>query len=141
MPSPTGSPLEMTDGSSPKPTPVRDTLPGGGGREEVQVASLRFETEDGEVWLVEELGSTRSGRREDPGVSLLLLGFKREGGDALEREALVPGRELGDVPAHTLPSLLAAGRRFQGAATDRPFFAGARSRTREARGRGKRRRE
>lgn len=133
----------MTEGSSPKPTPVRDTVPGGGGRDEVRFASLQFETEEGEVWMVEELGSTRSGRREDPGVPLLLLGFRREGADELEREALVPGRELGDVPEHTLPSILAAGRRFEGATTDRPFFAGARSRTRESRGRsrGKRPRE
>lgn len=132
----------MSEGSSPKPTPVRDTLPGSGSRKEVRFASLRFETDDGEVWLVEELGSTLSGRREDPGAPLLLLGFRREGAEELDREALVPARRLADIAEHRLPAILSSSRRFEGANPDRPFFAGARSRAREARGRprGKRRR-
>ena len=133
----------MTEGSSPKPTPVRDTLPGGTPRDEVRFASLRFETDAGETWLVEELGWTRSGRPEDPGAHLLLLGFRRDGAEEVDREALVPVRRLADVPEQTLPSILSSSRRFQGAEMERPFFAGARSRAREARGRtrGKRRRE
>ena len=132
----------MTEDSSRKPTPVRETLRASTPTEDVRFASLSFETGDGEAWVVEELGWTRSGRREDPGAPLLLLGFRPEGAEEMVREALVPARRLSDVPEQTLPSiLLGAARAFQGQAPDRPFFSGARGRTRDGRGRRSRSRE
>jgi hypothetical protein len=128
----------MTDASSRKPTPVRESLPEGGTSEGTSFDSRIFETEEGEAWLAEELGWTRSGRREDPGTPLLLLGFRLEAtGEAgeFEREALVPVRRLGDLPDGSLRDLLGSARPFQGAAPERSFFAATRSRGREAGGR------
>jgi hypothetical protein len=129
----------MTDASSRKPTPVRQSLPEGTAVEETRFASRSFETEGGESWLAEELGWTRSGRREDPGTPLLLLGFRPEGTEeedgGFEREALVPVRRLSDLPEISLRELLDSARPFQGAAPERSFFAATRSRGREAGGR------
>lgn len=125
----------MSDAPSRKPTPVRDALGADTSAEGARFASVAFETEEGESWLVEELGWSRSGRREDPGTHLLLLGFRREGADEFDREALVPARRLSDLPEASLPGVLRSARAFQGSSPERPFFAATRSRGREARGR------
>ena len=128
----------MTDPSSRKPTPVRESLPEGAASEGTRFACRSFETEDGEWWLAEELGWTRSGRREDPGTPLLLVGFRPDGTEQtgeFEREVLVAVRRLSDLPDGTLCDLLVSARPFLGAAPERSFFAATRSRSREAGGR------
>lgn len=125
----------MSDASSRKPTPVRATLAGDTSGRGARFASRDFKTDEEESWRVEELGWSRSGRREDPGTPLLLLGFRREGEEEFDREALVPARRLSDLPESALVEILQSARAFQGPSPKRPFFADTRSRGREARGR------
>ena len=128
----------MSPSDSPgrsKPTPVRDALPGEDRRAEVRFQGRDLELQDGTRVWVEELGWGRSGRREDPGTVLVLLGFRPEDGTAFTREALVAGEGLAELTREQLLVAHARGRPFQGVPEDRPFFGDAGRRSRERRGR------
>ncbi|HSM03505.1 MAG TPA: hypothetical protein VK858_02740 [Longimicrobiales bacterium] len=118
-----------------KPTPVRQALPGDARRPEVRFEGRALELDDGTRLWVEELGWGQSGRREDPGSVLLLLGFRAEDADGFDREALVPARRLAELSREALLTALESAGRFKGVPADRPFFGEAGRRSRERRGR------
>ena len=118
-----------------KPTPVRDALSGEDRRAEVRFEGRDLELEDGTRVWVEELGWGRSGRRQDPGTVLVLLGFRPEDATAFTREALVAAEGLGELSREQLLSAHLRSRPFQGIPEDRPFFGDAGRRSRERRGR------
>ncbi len=118
-----------------KPTPVRDALPGDDRRAEVRFEGRDLELEDGTRVWVEELGWGRSGRREDPGTTLVLLGFRPAEGEAFTREALVAGEGVAELTREQLLAAHSRGRPFQGIPEDRPFFGDAGRQSRERRGR------
>lgn len=77
------------DTDAGKPTPVRRFVAEVHGTAgEVEFPGREFEV-DGARWWIQELGRTRSGRREDRGAVLILAGFRplpaREGDDPGER--------------------------------------------------------
>jgi len=122
--------------ASSKPTPVREALPGDGRRPDMEYESRVLETDDGARVRVEELGWGRSGRREDPGVPLVLLGFRPEDQKDFTHEAVVPAAGLTELSEAQLLAALASARPFQGVPRDRPFFGGTNNRrSRESRGR------
>ncbi|MEJ2539442.1 MAG: hypothetical protein P8188_05650 [Gemmatimonadota bacterium] len=122
-----------------KPTPVRQALPGDDPTDEKARFDVRsFEVASGETWHVEELGWTRSGRRQDAGAILLLLGFRQDLQGDFEREVMVAARRLEELSLEELTRLLDEARPYQAVPRDRPFFQGTRRRTGDARGRGRR---
>lgn len=79
---------EGRDRSPSKPTSVWDVV--GDARqpmEEVEFPGREIEV-DGEAWWVQELGRTSTGRAEDAGATLVLVGFRR-GGEGSEEGAWV----------------------------------------------------
>lgn len=79
-----------------KPTPVRDALADAEAPSQDVTLPGRSFTLEGQSWWAQELGRTRTGRREDPGALLLLIGFRPADADAgaFQREALVQGDSL-----------------------------------------------
>ena len=118
-----------------KPTPVRDAVSGDDRHSEVRFEGRELELDDGTRVWVEELGWGRSGRRQDPGVTLVLLGFRPADGKAFTLEALVAGEGLSELTREELLAAHARGRPFQGVPEDRPFFGDSGRRSRERRGR------
>jgi hypothetical protein len=87
---------------------------------------------EGVVWVAQELGLTRSGRREDAGVLLTLVGFRREGDgdagaarDSWEREAWLRHYRLTELSEVQLEELFQASTEFRPVPTEpTPFFPG-----------------
>lgn len=118
-----------SNSSGSKPTPVREILPDeGGASPNLTFRRRAFTSRDGGRWEAEELGWTRSGRREDPGAMLLLLGFRavtEEDEEAsLTREALVVAESLEDLESTRLADLLESAGPYREISDDKPFFGG-----------------
>ena len=83
---------------------------------------------DGVEWWAEELGRTRTGRRDDPGGGLTLVGFRRGGaeGEGFTHEALLPADGLAALGEDALVEALADAGPFRGVRDEpRPFFGAA----------------
>jgi hypothetical protein len=130
---------EHQEEGTPTPTPVRELMGAesspprarGDADPPVERTPLRavFRTE-GEEWIAEEIGKTRTGEASDSGAVLLLLGFHRAGdvgagdesaegeqgaprGDEPEREAWSVARSVEDLSEVQLVELLARSREWR----------------------------
>lgn len=108
-----------------RPTPVRDALSeSASSGADVPLPGRDFSL-DGQAWWAQELGRTRTGRREDPGADLILVGFRPADSppDVFVREALVQGASLDGLSEEGLTGLAAAAGPFRPLADlPRPFF-------------------
>lgn len=146
-----GAPEPSPDGEqgSSKPTSVWDVV--GEARtpvEDVEFPGRAFEV-DGRAWWVQELGRTISGRPEDAGAPLILVGFRREEAPAddpeareeggWEREGWVRHASLEDLSHAELAELLARAGPFRPIPDEpRPFFGRRARRGRSGGRRGRR---
>ncbi|HSG46578.1 MAG TPA: hypothetical protein VLA43_02070 [Longimicrobiales bacterium] len=108
-----------------RPTPVRDALSEAAPPVPDVPPPGRGFPLDGVPWWAQELGRTRTGRREDPGAPLLLVGFRPAEAepDAFRREALVQGDTLDGFSDEELADLAAGAGPFRPLPEEpRPFF-------------------
>lgn len=134
-PPPDPRPGPLPSARDMKPTPVRDALAeDAASTAEVTLPGRAFVWK-GEGWWAQELGRTRSGRREDLGAALLLVGFRPEEGDPgiFVREVLVQGTSLDRIPVEELAGLADASGPFRAIPDEPPPFFGPRGRDREGR--------
>lgn len=115
--------------SGSKPTPVREILPDeGGASTDLTFRRRAFTGPDGGPWEAEELGWTRSGRREDPGAMLLLLGFRAvtedEDDAPLTREAFVVAESVEELEPGRLADVLESAGPYREIPDEKPFFGG-----------------
>lgn len=125
------------EAASGKPTPVRATL----GENGEDPTSLRFEGRavqmGDEDWWAEELGWATSGRREDRGTLLLLVGFRPASDPQApyQREALLTVSSLDALSQAELESALAGATAFRTIPDEPKAFFGPRGKRRAAGGR------
>lgn len=117
-------------GGASKPTPVWEVVADTRGPvEDVEFPGREFQAR-GRGWWAQELGRTVSGRPEDAGVPLILVGFRRQtdGGasdeeQAWEREAWIHGPSLEALSHGELVELLEEAGPFRPIPEEpRPFF-------------------
>ena len=132
-----------SDSGRSKPMPVRAALPGKGARGEVTFPGRSFQDAEGREWWAQELGWTRSGRREDAGAVLLLLGFRpveeeadRDPSvDGFELEVLVPERSVEGLSVPRLREALKNADPHERLPEPSSFFGGTARRKRDGQGR------
>lgn len=97
-------------------------MPGEGAPPEIETEQRLVEIA-GEEWTVRAVGRARV-RSGGSGTPLIQIVFRSGGGD--EREALVVGRTLADLPDATLAESLRHSRPYRPDREPEPFFEGTR---------------
>ncbi len=95
---------------------------------DMKAESLEVTLDDrDEEWIVRVEGRSETGRASDRGASLLLLSFARAHEPDLKvLEALVPARQLDDLPPEQLREALKAAGPYVEEWSGRSFFGGTR---------------
>lgn len=121
-------PAEAAHAADSRPTPVRQVVREAAEESrEVTFPGRPFPWK-GEEWWAQVLGRTRAGRREDPGVSLLLIGFRPTSGEApdFSLETLAGAGSLGELSEEELRGLAEQAVPFrQPGDAAAPFFGAA----------------